>query len=335
MYYAGICIAGVFIFDENKKLIDYKLFKKDPEQIAKKLDMFEKHNSFDELDELKKKYNLVIEQPNPASDFLRENLRKIVIEVKFVKNQNELNELMNKVSIIQVKSKISSMEKRDKLIVQAVSAYSDVDKIINYMIERLREWYGLHYPEFSIQNHEKFTEYVIKYGYRENFEKFEKSMGMKLKKEDIEIIQEYAKHLKNMYELRKDIENYLNKVVPEEVPNLNALLGSILAAKLLAQAGSLEKLAKMPSSAIQLLGAEKSLFKYLKGKEGMKGPPRFGILFVHPDIQTSKRELQGRIARLLSSKLTLAARADFYSKQDISKQLLTDYKEKLSKIKSE
>jgi nucleolar protein 56 len=100
---------------------------------------------------------------------------------------------------------------------------------------------------------------------------------------------------------------------------------------LLVLAGSLERLAKMPSSSIQLLGAEKSLFKFLKSKEKVR-PPRFGLLYLHPDISTNKRELQGKVARLLSSKLTLAARADFYTKNDMSKTLVEDYKKKLAGI---
>jgi len=170
---------------------------------------------------------------------------------------------------------------------------------------------------------------------RDNFEDFEKSMGMQLKEEDIKVLQEYASQLKAMYVLKKNVEKYLEKIVPEEMLNINALLGSILAARLLALAGSLERLAKMPSSTIQLLGSEKSLFKFLKSKEKNKRPPRFGLLYLHPDISTNKRELQGKIARLLSSKLTLAARADFYSKKDMSRELLEDYKRKLEEILKE
>lgn len=145
-------------------------------------------------------------------------------------------------------------------------------------------------------------------------------------------MQDYAKQFKELYNLRKKMEKYLEKTVSEEVPNLNALLGGTLAARLLALAGSLERLAKMPSSTIQLLGAEKSLFKFLKGDKENVRPPRFGLLYLHPDISTSKRELQGKIARVLSSKLTLAARADFYTKNDMSKELLEDYKKKVGEI---
>lgn len=332
MIYIAACVAGIFAFDENNNLIKYKLFKKDPEEIAKKLEKFERGKDFPEFQEVVKEVKgIITEQPNPATEYLKNNLRKIVTDVGFVKDQAELNQILTSVTIIRTKRKISGLERRDKLIIQTVSALNDMEKILNTMSERLRELYGLHYPELKIVDHEKFAEFVSKYGEREKFEEFEGSMGMKLKEGDIKILQNYAKRLKELYTLRKGLEKYLEKIVPKEIPNLDALLGSILAAKLLALAGSLERLAKMPSSTIQLLGAEKSLFKFLRDK-GIKKPPRFGLLYLHPDISNAKRELQGKVARLLSSKLTLAARADFYTKKNISKQLVEDYKKKLKEI---
>ena len=333
MHYLAVCVAGLFVFNEDNKLIKFKLFEKNPEEIAKKIDSFEKGEEIPELRDLKNEFgDLVISQPNKATDFLRKNLREIVIESGFVKNDLELNQILSSFSIAKAKLSISLIERRDKLIVQTVSALSDLEKILNAMSERLREWYGLHYPELEIKDHERFAEKIAETGQREGFEDFEKSMGMELKEDDVKVLQEYAGQLKAMYVLRKNIEKYLEKIVPEEIPNLNAMLGSILAARLLSLAGSLERLAKMPSSTIQLLGSEKRLFKFLKSKEKDKRPPRFGLLYLHPDISTNKRELQGKIARLLSSKLTLAARADFYTKKDLSKELLDDYKKKLEEI---
>jgi len=333
MHYLAVCVAGLFVFNEENKLIKFNLFEKNPEEIAKKIDLIEKGEEIQELKELKEEFkDLVTSQPNKATDFLRKNLREIVIKSGFVKNDMELNQILNAFSIAKAKLTISSIERRDKLIVQTVSALSDLEKILNAMSERLREWYGLHYPELEIKDHERFAEKIAEIGRREGFEEFEKSMGMELKEGDVEVLKDYARQLKSMYVLRKNIEKYLEKIVPEEIPNLNTMLGSILAARLLSLAGSLERLAKMPSSTIQLLGSEKRLFKFLKSKEKDKRPPRFGLLYLHPDISTNKRELQGKIARLLSSKLTLAARADFYTKKDISKELLDDYKKKLEEI---
>jgi nucleolar protein 56 len=332
MHYLAVCVAGFFVFNEKNELKGFKLFDKNSEEIAKKIDSFEKGRKIQELEELMSEFkDLEIKQPNQATEFLKENFRKIIINTGFVKNEFELNQILNSFSIAKSRLSISLIERRDKLIVQTVSALSDLEKILNAMAERLREWYGLHYPELDIKDHERFAEKVAELGPRENFEGFEKSMGMQLKEEDVKVLKEYASQLKAMYVLKKNIEKYLEKIVPEEIPNLKALLGSILAARLLALAGSLERLAKMPSSTIQLLGSEKSLFRFLKEKKKGK-PPRFGLLYLHPDISTARRELQGKIARLLSSRLTLAARADFYSKKDMSKELLEGYKKKLEEV---
>lgn len=332
MHYLAVNPIGIFVFDEKNKLVKFKYLGSNPEESARKLDMFERGEAVEDIQELKNEFeDLVTEQPNKATDFLRENFRKIVTEEKLFKSENELNQLLNAVLIAKSKLSISKIERRDKLIIQTVSALNDLEKISNTIIERLREWYGLHYPELDIRDHEKFASLIIEHGNREDFEGFKSSMGMELNDDDIKVIQDYAKNFKSLCEMRKEIEKYLEKIVGKEIPNLKAMLGSTLAARMLALAGSLERLAKMPSSSIQLLGAEKTLFKFLKGKEKSR-PPRFGLLYLHPDISTNKRELQGRIARVLSSKLTLAARADFYSKKDISKELLEDYKKKLEGI---
>ena len=332
MHYLAVSVAGLFVFNEKNKMNKYKPFDKNPEEIARKINLIESGEEIEELRELKNEFpDLETSQPNQATEFLKENFRDIILNSGFVKDEFELNNILNAVALARAKSKISLIERRDKLIVQTVAALSDLEKILNAMTERLREWYGLHYPELDVKDHEKFAEKVSMFGLRENFEGFEKSMGMKLKEGDVKVLQEYASRLRELYVLEKSIEKYLEKIVPEEMPNINALLGSTLAARVLALAGSLEKLAKMPSSTIQLLGSEKSLFRFLKEKKKGK-PPRFGILYLHPDISTNKRELQGKIARLLSSKLTLAARADFYSKKNMSKELLEDYKKKLEEI---
>jgi len=332
MHYLAINPIGAFVFDEKNKFVKLKYFGDNPEEAARKLDRFEKGEPIPEIQEIENEFkDLVIEQPNKASDFLRQNFRKIVLENKIFRDENELNQFLNSVMMAKSRLSISKIERRDKLIIQTVSALNDLEKILNTISERLREWYGLHYPELDIRDHEKFASLIVEYGDRSNFKEFKTSMGMELKEDDIKVLQNYARQYKELYELRREIENYLEKTVGEEIPNLKAMLGSTLAARMLALAGSLEKLAKMPSSSIQLLGAEKTLFKFLKGKEKSR-PPRFGLLYLHPDVSTNKRELQGKIARVLSSKLTLAARADFYSKKDMSKELLEEYKKKLEGI---
>ena len=320
--YISACILGIFVIEDDK-IVDKVLFEKNAKEIAKKLNNVKNTEEFKELNG---KHNVEYQEP----DYLNSNIRKIALDIGFVKDQGELNKLMSDISIERTKLRIASIGKRDKFIIQTVSALNDLDKLLNYMSERLREWYGLHYPELKVKDHEKLAGLIEEHGDRENFPEFNESMGMKLEKQDIKILQEYADQTKDMYKLKKKLISYLEEAVPKEIPNIHALLGSILAARLMAHAGSLEKLAKMPSSKLQLVGAEKALFKYLKGEQ--KKVPKYGILFTHPDISSAPKDKQGKVARILSAKLVIAARADFYSKEDMSEKLVKEYKEKLKGI---
>ena len=325
----GACPIGVFAIEDGK-IVGEALFSKDPKEAAQNLRKFLSGESFPELENLKK---TGAEPGRSAQEFLKDNMRRIAIERGFAKGHEDLNRFIAETGTEMAKMKMVRVEKRDRLIVQTVSALNDMDKILNTMSERLREWFGLHYPELSIKDHESFARMVAEYGRRERFGEFRESTGMELKDEDVVMIQEYAQQLWKMYMLRGVMEKYLEKAVPEEMPNTNALLGSVLAARLLAHAGSLERLAKMPSSKIQLLGAEKALFRFMKDKRKDARPPKFGVLFTHPDVSTAPKEQQGKIARLLASKLTIAVRADFYTKEDKGEQLLLEYERKLKGIR--
>jgi len=329
-------IAGVWAFDENGKVVVWRLFPKESALIALRLADWEAGKSFPELEEVKGKVkDAISSRPNPADEMLSVQGRKLAIEKGWVKDDAEFNKFMTAVGAARAKQAISSKERRDRLIVQAVSALSDLDKILNGMSERLREWYGLHYPEWKPAEHEKYAKLVAEMGERENIPGFKGSMGMKIAEEDLKELKNFAEELKRMYELRKNLESYLNRAVPTEMPNTCALLGAVLAARLLAQAGTLERLAKMPSSTVQLLGAEKALFRALKENRGNRygeqpRVPRFGVIFTHPDISGAPDQMRGKIARLLAAKLSVAARMDFYSKEDHGAELVADYKRKLA-----
>jgi nucleolar protein 56 len=130
-------------------------------------------------------------------------------------------------------------------------------------------------------------------------------------------------------EEKKKLEKYVQDTVRQLMPNFSQLIDPLLAARFLASAGSMERLARMPASTIQLLGAEKSLFRHLK-EQGKS--PKFGIIFIDSHIQNAPEEKRGKIARILSSKLMLAARIDFYSGRDDSEKLKKEFNEDLAKI---
>ncbi|MEM5804798.1 MAG: hypothetical protein QXU82_03065 [Candidatus Aenigmatarchaeota archaeon] len=323
----GACLLGAFAL-ENGKVREAALFERDPKAVAERMRDHLAGRNIPEVERLMAKTGGA--RTAEADCFLRENMRRIALEKGL--SQEELNKFIVSVFTEASKMRMTSSERRDKLIIQAVSALSDLDKILNLMSERLREWFGLHYPELNVSEHESFAKKVAQHGSREAMEGFTESMGIEFKEKDKAIIKAYADELVRTYGLKKALEDYLSKAVPEEMPNTNALLGSVLAAKVLALAGGIERLAKMPSSTLQLLGAEKALFKFLKEKKKGK-PPKFGILFTHPDISTAPKEQQGKIARMLSSKVTIAVRTDFYSKEDRSKEMLEDYKAKIAGLR--
>ena len=218
---------------------------------------------------------------------------------------------------------------------QTVRAIEEIDKMINVFVERLREWYGLHFPELErgIENHKKFAEIVSKYGRRENMREWEKlakdSIGVEISKEDEEILKKYASHILGLFSLRESLEKYLEKLLKDVAPNLQAVAGTTLAARLINKAGGLEKLAKMASSTIQLIGAEKALFRYLRGKGKS---PKHGIIFTHPYVMKAPRKLRGKIARALASKLSMAAKMDFYTKEFRGDVLKKELEKKVREI---
>lgn len=207
--------------------------------------------------------------------------------------------------------------KRDALIIQAVSALDEVEKSVNIHAERLREWYSLHFPEADrhVKDHEKYTKMVAA-GDRGNVDgktlklMAEKSVGAELEKSDYAILSKYADEILALYKTRDSLDAYIGSMMKKIAPNIESLAGPSVGARLIRIAGSLENMAKMPASTIQVLGAEKALFRHLKTHA--KGP-KYGIIFQCPIIHASPKKNRGKIARSLGSKLAIAAKVDFYN----------------------
>lgn len=213
------------------------------------------------------------------------------------------------------REEIGEREGRDQLLVQAVRALEDMDEVSNDLSERLRPWYQLHFPEMeaAMEDNAAFAERVAEHAQRTEhediMEETEESTGMELTSLDARMLETFASYLSGGYMLRDRLERYVDQLAGEVVPNLAALLGGVLAARLLSEAGSLEKLAKMPSSTIQVLGAEKAMFRHMQG-EGEA--PKHGVLFMHPFVRNAPRGEQGKLARVLANKAAIAARLDRY-----------------------
>jgi nucleolar protein 56 len=188
-----------------------------------------------------------------------------------------------------------------------------------------------------VANHEKYAKLIVEFGSRNNIKDQElstlakNSVGIEFEEKDIRIAQKLAQSILNLYSLKEDLTRYTEDATKTIAPNISEIAGPMLAARLISKAGSLEKLAKSASSTIQLLGAEKSLFRFLHGKGKS---PRFGILATHPLVQNAPEKLKGKVARSIASKLSIAAKIDFYSKEDKSKEMKKELQEKIKEILS-
>lgn len=236
---------------------------------------------------------------------------------------------------------------KDRQLIQCVNAVNELNKTINLLFERLQEWYGIYFPELRISEPDRYCKLVLEID-RKNidkgkigsivgedkangiFERAKRSTGVDLEEKDLEKIRKLATEILNLYSLRDALESYQNSVAKELCPNITFIVEPALAAKLIAQAGGLERLALMPASTIQVLGAEKALFKHLRNHTKS---PKHGVIFQHPYISTSPKKIRGKIARILSTKLAIALKADFYSKNFIAEKLKGDFEKRVKEIR--
>jgi len=341
-------IPGVFALDSDKDIVECSTFPKDADKILDKLESLEEGEVVEELEELLeslKTENIVTDLPldpegfsvevhdeTSANEYIKNNLRKISKKSGFVENDSEFNEVIRDVQILRTRDKIKSSVEKDKVVAQAVSALQDLRRVSNELSERLQEWYGIYYPELELEENEKYAELVAELESRKDFKDFEGSMGIDLDRIDIEAMRGFARQLKGIFKQREDLKDYLENVMDDIAPNLTHIIGAEMAAQLISLAGSLKKLARMPSSKIQLLGAEKALFRHLKG--GGK-PPKHGIIYNHPYIQQTPDDKRGKAARTIASTLMMAARTDQYTGKFKGEKYKEDLEKDLEEIRNE
>jgi len=237
--------------------------------------------------------------------------------------------------------------RKDALIIQAVRSLDDFDDVKSLLQQRVAEWFKINFPDLRA-NDELVAKIAAEFGGKENFEESKlagivgeskanaimrvkgESFGAEFDAEDAKAIQTLAKQSIAIAEARKQTEEYVKALAEGELKNVSCLLEPILAARLLALAGSLKNLAEMPASTIQVIGAEKSLFKHLRSHTH---PPKHGIIFQFPAINSAPKHQRGRIARALAAKIAIAAKADFYTKNYIAPKLKEDFERRLEEIR--
>lgn len=236
------------------------------------------------------------------------------------------------------KEKLREEADRDRLMIKAINLLDQTNNDFNEEMERFRDWYLQHFPELEKEiSDDKHLIKILSEGIKRTeldafSEMAEESTGMPLTDTDAAMLERALENLEDKHELRQELEEYVEEVAEEEMPNLETLLGPLLAARLVSMAGGLEELAKKPSSTVQMLGAEKALFRYLKG-EGT--PPKHGILFQHRFVNSLPGDKRGKIARFLANKTSMAARLDQYGDKLKGEELREECREKFEELESE
>ena len=282
---------------------------------------------------------------------INQNKLDLIIKFGLSDDRDELAGILQKFAINLSSMKVKeTSEKLDLHLVQAVNTLDEIDEIINTISTRIREWYGLHFPEldYVLQNIITYANIVRDAGSRENITKellsqlevpekkieliqqaISKSQGGDLTVESSESLKILASEVIKLSELRTNLSTTIENLMEILAPNLKNMLTAIIGARLIAKAGSMLRLAQMPSSTIQIIGAEKALFRALK--TGTR-PPKHGLIFQHPSVNSAPKWQRGKIARALSSKIAIAVRIDVYRKGALDNSLLDKLTKRIETI---
>ena len=345
--YITYCVKGFYAFNNENKLIAKKLFPED-EIINRLAETDDKKIVTEEkeiIEELSKDYDEIIiesnkrlsdynnekikiQSPNQGGEYLRSNY------AEFGLNDEEITDIYQRLAIYKIKKESAS---EDKHLIQAINSIDEIDETISKLIERIREWYALYFPEMDvIKSNETYIKLISQNETKEKIieakpEAFPTNvldLEDDINPQDLEIMNTYAKSIYELQRTRKEIEEYIDGKMEDIAPNLRLLVGSSLGAKLISHAGGLKRLATYPSSTVQIMGAEKALFRHLKSGDR---PPKYGLIYQHPQVRGAKWWNRGKIARMLAGKISLAVRRDVFTKT-FDENAFDDFTQKVEEI---
>ncbi|KAF0887874.1 hypothetical protein E2562_004078 [Oryza meyeriana var. granulata] len=281
--------------------------------------------------------------PCQSNEFVQELLRGV--RLHFDRFINELKKsdlekaqlgLGHSYSRAKVKFNVNRV---DNMVIQAIFLLDTLDKDINSFSMRVREWFSWHFPELvkivndnyiyaKLADHIKDKSELAEKDIptladligdedkaKEVVEAAKASMGQDLSEVDLMNVKQFAKRVMNLSEYRKNLYEYLVTKMNDIAPNLTSLIGEVVGARLISHAGSLSNLAKCPASTLQILGAEKALFRALKTRGNT---PKYGLIFHSSFIGRASTKNKGRMARYLANKCSIASRIDCYSESATS-----------------
>jgi len=276
--------------------------------------------------------------PCVCNEYVGELLRGVRLHTgTFVKGLSELDMRRAQLGLAHSYSRAKvkfNVNRVDNMIIQAIALLDTLDKDINTFVMRVREWYSWHFPELvklaadnyqysqlallikdkSTLTEERLSELEEVTGDEEKardiLEAAKASMGQDISPIDLLNIQNFATRVISLAEYRHKLHAYLLDKMHVVAPNLSSLIGEVVGARLISHAGSLTNLAKYPASTVQILGAEKALFRALKTKGNT---PKYGLIFHSSFIGRAKQKNKGRISRYLANKCSIASRIDCFS----------------------
>src|SRR5919112_1317110 len=371
LYYIITLELGIVILDNGKNVIYFDKFKdpinfhekfknRDYNELLDNTEFLDKYKSCKILTNFPEAISLLknkdfeeIEKISPRMEsFIQINKINFYLQSNHFSNEkeiiNDLRDFSLRWSSLRVQE---ASEQLDLHISQSINALDEIDKISNTLGTRMREWYGLHFPELDnlLQNAITYSLIVTGCGNRDNITKefletidipenkvdiilevSKRSRGGRITEQNLLIVQNIAQQVISLSKIRKNLEEHIDNSMEEIAPNVKGLLTAAVGARLISKAGSLKRLSSLSASTIQILGAEKALFRTLKTGSN---PPKHGILFQHPVIHSAPKWQRGKMARAVAAKTAIAARLDIYGKNpEVNQALSNKLNDRLTEI---
>ena len=311
-------IIGTFVLNQNFQVREKIIFKQsDLLKISQKL---ENNEVLDTEKKFLKKFKNIRDLRTEKDEKALQKISEIMKQYKKEFHSN---------NIIITKNQVKNTVTDDSLIVQTSNSILDLNKSINILVKRLREWYLFVLPELEnkIEDHKHFAELISK-PKKDLMKKYKikDTMGTELRKEDMSALLSLSSLILDLFKQKEKKELYLEKLMQKTCPNLTTVAGYSIGAQLIAKAGSLRSLVMMPASTIQLLGAEKALFRHMVNKKAR--PPKHGLILQHDLLQKAKKANRGKVARGLADKIGIAVKVDYFKGEFIGNKLKKDLEKK-------
>lgn len=278
--------------------------------------------------------------PIQVGEFINEIVRAVRYHLaKYIKVSEEVV-IQSQLGLGHSYSRTKCMfdvKRQDKPVIQSIALIDQLDKNINSFCMRIKEWFGWHFPELSriVADNYVYVRIVNLIQTRQNFNENKEellpaleeittdpeiaksisdasttSMGSDLNEIDLFNVKYFCEKVKNLIKYREEMSHYLKEKMKNVAPNVSALVGETVAARLISHSGSLTNLAKYPASTIQILGAEKALFRALKTRGKT---PKYGLLYHSSFIGKAQTKSKGKISRYLANKIAMCSRIDYFS----------------------